>query len=380
MDVIVVQPYLNQCGGSERVILEIAKKFNPIIYVVDYDKEKTYVGFSEFEIRKISPHILEYPVGMAASFDQYSYVGQVATSGVRFLNMKVADDYDVLSAHLTPSDWIRNRNENVCWYCHGLSAAFSLETAMRGRTPAQRLMLRAGALPYRVIELAILKKMEKICTCSYYSKRRISEYLGRGDAEVARPGVDAKDFECRDYERFFLCVSRISPEKQMEFAIEAFKKFNRQRKWKLVIAGWLHGNPQNTDYLNYLKELSRSQNIFFEINPPQGKIRRLYSNCYATLLSSPNEPWGIVPLESMASSKPCISTNKGGPRESVIDGKTGFLVGTTDEMAEKMRFLADHLEINEKMGKAGRKRVEEKYTWKIFLGKMEKAFREAAQG
>ena len=44
-----------------------------------------------------------------------------------------------------------------------------------------------------------------------------------------------------------------------------------------------------------------------------------------------------------------------------------------------MSFIADHPEICEKMGKAGRKRVEQNYTWKIFLDRMEKAFKETAQ-
>ena len=32
MDVIIAHPFLHQKGGVERVVLEIAKKFNPVIY------------------------------------------------------------------------------------------------------------------------------------------------------------------------------------------------------------------------------------------------------------------------------------------------------------------------------------------------------------
>jgi alpha-1,3/alpha-1,6-mannosyltransferase len=38
-----------------------------------------------------------------------------------------------------------------------------------------------------------------------------------------------------------------------------------------------------------------------------------------------NEHFGIVPLEAMASGCPVIACNSGGPTESVIDGKTGYL-------------------------------------------------------
>ena len=42
-----------------------------------------------------------------------------------------------------------------------------------------------------------------------------------------------------------------------------------------------------------------------------------------------NEDYGLVPLEGMAAGKPCIAANEGGCKETVVDGKTGFLVEAT---------------------------------------------------
>jgi glycosyltransferase involved in cell wall biosynthesis len=86
-----------------------------------------------------------------------------------------------------------------------------------------------------------------------------------------------------------------------------------------------------------------------------------------------------VIIEAMASSKPVISINRGGPTISVVDGKTGFLVDSVDEMAERMRFLAGHPNECERMGRAGRRRALQNYTWKIFLDRMGHALREAAK-
>jgi glycosyltransferase involved in cell wall biosynthesis len=69
----------------------------------------------------------------------------------------------------------------------------------------------------------------------------------------------------------------------------------------------------------------------------------------------------------MASSKPVIAVNEGGFRETVIDGRTGFLVDSPTQMAEKMSFIAEHSSITKQMGKEGRKRVERNYSWVRFF-------------
>lgn len=56
-------------------------------------------------------------------------------------------------------------------------------------------------------------------------------------------------------------------------------------------------------------------------------------NAIAILYTPENEHFGIVPIEAMymvnyiyIKKKPVIASNSGGPKESIIDGKTGFLL------------------------------------------------------
>lgn len=52
-------------------------------------------------------------------------------------------------------------------------------------------------------------------------------------------------------------------------------------------------------------------------------------------------------------------------KEVGTDGANGFLASTKDEWIEKLSILIEYPELREKMGMAGRKTVEEKYSVKV---------------
>ncbi|HVA83096.1 MAG TPA: glycosyltransferase, partial [Candidatus Aquilonibacter sp.] len=120
-------------------------------------------------------------------------------------------------------------------------------------------------------------------------------------------------------------------------------------------------------------------NVIFKLHTSDAEVRKLYANSTAVLFAAINEDFGIVPIEAMASEKVLISVNEGGPRETVVNGKTGFLVESPEEMAEKMKFVVEHKALAEKMGKEARKRVEEKYTWPAFFKKFDRMAKEVSK-
>lgn len=92
------------------------------------------------------------------------------------------------------------------------------------------------------------------------------------------------------------------------------------------------------------------------------------SNCF--VLFSKDEGLPISIIEGMRSGLPIIGTRIAGVPEQIIDGKTGFLVDVNEQqLADKLRYLVDHLNEIETMGKASYEFFLEKFTLEAMVNK-----------
>ena len=84
------------------------------------------------------------------------------------------------------------------------------------------------------------------------------------------------------------------------------------------------------------------------------------------VLTSNNEGTGLSLAESQYSGKPVVATNVGGVPDTVIDGKTGFLVSPNDagSFAEKLLLLIENKELREEMGFAAKTYAKDKFSKK----------------
>lgn len=81
-----------------------------------------------------------------------------------------------------------------------------------------------------------------------------------------------------------------------------------------------------------LKELLEHRNVEFVERVSDKKLVDLYSNAMFTLFTFTHEPFGYVPVESMACGTPVLTYNRQGPRETVVNGATGWLVNNSEEI------------------------------------------------
>ena len=104
------------------------------------------------------------------------------------------------------------------------------------------------------------------------------------------------------------------------------------------------------------------KNVIFRGLISEKELIKAYSQALLVLYTPIREMFGIVPIEAMAAGVPVIAANEGGPKETIINGQTGFLVEADEsKIAEKINQLK-HSDIRMGMSENARNRAK-KFTW-----------------
>lgn len=103
-----------------------------------------------------------------------------------------------------------------------------------------------------------------------------------------------------------------------------------------------------------------------------------YCACDVFVLPSEYEAFGLVLLEAMACEKPCVATRVGGVPEVIEEGGTGVLVeyGEAKELAGAINDLLGDEKKRKEMGRTGKERVKENFTWPNIVDKLESVYEE----
>lgn len=151
--------------------------------------------------------------------------------------------------------------------------------------------------------------------------------------------------------------------------LEALSKLEN-KKFKLKIIGT--GDLQ-LEYENLATDLKISNHItFLGKLTEEDMIRNLQESDVLVLPSiNRNEAFGLVLIEALACGVPVIASNLPGVR-SVFTDKEGLLVNpnSSNDLKEKIEYLAQHEKIRQEMAKAARKLALNKYS----INKMHQAY------
>ena len=179
---------------------------------------------------------------------------------------------------------------------------------------------------------------------------------------------------------FVLFVGRITRQKGISQLIEAAQYFDAT--CQIVLCAGAPDTPEiaaETERLIDNLKSNRDGVILISEMLPREKIKVLYSHARVFACPSLYEPFGIINLEAMSCETPVVGSAVGGIPEIIVENETGYLIplesiSRTDfnpknseafqrNFAEKInRLLADE-DLANAMGKAGRQRVLEKFSW-----------------
>lgn len=98
-----------------------------------------------------------------------------------------------------------------------------------------------------------------------------------------------------------------------------------------------------------IKELGLDKNIIY-LNDPFSPdfMAQLLNACDIYAAPSRLEGFGMIQLEAQACGKPVISINVGGPRDTIINNKTGFLVDVEYEIKLNSEWVYPHMGFEKK--------------------------------
>ena len=305
----------------------------------------------------------------------YNYL--TASKLINELIRKEGVKYDVVVAH----DWLSIMGGITVKKESGLPLVFHVHSTEKGRT------LGNGSSVVSNIELRGANMADMIVTVSYAMKDElIQSGFPREKIQVAYNGVDPQKYNpasfpaeqvrkirelygLKDDDYMILFLGRLVGVKGVDKLIMAMPHIlSKIPKAKLVIVGV--GDQQ--EYLTNLTRTMRLNDYVrfrFDFIPEEERILH-YAACEVAAFPSYYEPFGIVALEAMSMEKPVVVGAAGvsGMREIVIcrgEEQCGYHIDPNNpsDIAWGIISALKDPEKRKWLGKNGRKRVLNEFTW-----------------
>jgi glycosyltransferase involved in cell wall biosynthesis len=179
-------------------------------------------------------------------------------------------------------------------------------------------------------------------------------------------GVDSQLFRPLEVPKgdFVISVGALTSLKGFDFLIRSLALLPATNRPRLALVN----NYAEAQEQRYLSKLAADLNVALEfhlnVSPVHGELARLYNQAQLTLYAPIMEPFGLVPLESMACGTPVVGVREAGVRESIMDGQTGLLTERDPEaFATAIEQLLAQPALRARMGEQGIQYVRDRWSW-----------------
>ncbi|MCK5774385.1 MAG: glycosyltransferase, partial [Thermoplasmata archaeon] len=158
-------------------------------------------------------------------------------------------------------------------------------------------------------------RAQQVITNSRHVMDRYEGIYGSRPRGAIPAPIMVSRFRAGPSEEFYFTAGGLRPNKRVDMQIRAFAGTGQ----KLVIAG---DGPEREKLEKLAVKLGADVEFLGRV--PEEKLVEMYSRCKAFVFSAIDEDFGMTPLEAMASGKPVLCVNEGGPLEYLND-KVSFL-------------------------------------------------------
>jgi len=371
LKVALVHDFLTDWGGAEKVLEVLAEMFpRAPIYTLLYDEEKMRGRFTDRKIytsflqkfprfwRKRKKYLLPFLPISPETFDLRDFDVVISSSGAWSKGIVTRLNTIHIAYLHSPMRFAWDYNERY-W------RSISKKPGILGRACLNYL---------RLWDFQAAKRPDYLIANSFYTAERIAKYYRRKSV-VIYPPAGIKFFQDSIHQstdkskisknvnfqspisNYFLIVSRLSPYKRIDLAVEAFNKL----ELPLLVIG-------TGEQEKYLKKIAGKTVRILGWQDPE-KLEQYYVNARALVFPAEDD-FGLVMVEAMSKGVPVIAYGKGGAREIVREGITGefFHAQTVEVLADGvMRFLEKENKYDRKViQQEARKFSQEKFQTEFF--------------
>lgn len=312
MKVAIVYDRVNKWGGAERVLLTLHEMFpSAPLYTSVYNAKGASWAKVFPEIRTSFLQKLPFT---KANHEKLAFLMPIAFESFDF------SEFDLVISVTSEAAKGIITGPHTKHICYLLTPTRYLWSHYDDyfHNPLLRILAKPVIKYLRSWDKFAAQRPDEIIAISTEVKKRIKKYYNR-DAKIVFPPVDLEKFNLernlgigKTKESYFLVVSRLVPYKKVDLVIKAFNKTGK----KLIVVGT--GSQEKS-----LKALAK-QNITFVKNLTDEELSHYYLST-KVLIMPQEEDFGLVAVEAQAHGIPVIAFNKGGVKDTVIDGITGVM-------------------------------------------------------
>ncbi len=311
LKIAVVHHCMETIGGAEKVTLTMVKDLGADLITTNYDETSfEKLGFSGIPV-----------ISIGRIRDSVKNKQQRAL--IMFLTKKLPPyDLYIICSSWAMSALVRNK-PNICYMHSPIREIWDLSDGIR-RTKKllhQRILFDFYVKTHRILNHWFVKHTGFILCNSTNTQRRTITYLGR-DSLLIYPPVEVKRIRYGTTGDYWLSVNRLCSHKRIDLQMEAFSALKDE---KLIIVGSYGRTVADEAYVKKVMKW-KPDNVEIKSFITEVEKEQLYANCKAFITTSEDEDFGMNAVEAMAAGKPVVAVNEGGYRETVINGKTGYLV------------------------------------------------------
>lgn len=306
-------------NGSEKLVYEMAKQWGSRIYICDFkdSMEESYPGITKM----VRVQQIKHP----GSFTRREFEIRNAMT-----HRKDVDADFIMYSTPMPCFRIRKDRTPYIYFCHTPERGFfdlkemvisEMRTWGFPRYQIARSLFRYRQYLDRRLFTTVVDPQHVITNSELILRRYEKAYGLKPRGAVGAP-VDTGKFKDRPSEDFFFTSGGLRPNKRVDWQIRAMAGTGEHLK--------IAGDGVERKKLEMLsKDIGADVEFLGRVSDDD--LVDLYSRCKAFIFTGKDEDFGMVPIEAMASGKPVICVQEGGPLE-YLDEKVAFFFRSTDEL------------------------------------------------